>query len=143
TAGASSRTPHKLTPFHVQCFLERDWAAASGHTQADWPLERFHCKGDNGGMMSQLRVPLTDVTLGEEEAAAAARVVRSGWLTMGPEVEAFEREFAEAIGAAHAIAVCNGTAALQIAYRAAGLGEGDSFALPALTFVATMNAGLA
>ncbi|HOR27975.1 MAG TPA: DegT/DnrJ/EryC1/StrS family aminotransferase, partial [Candidatus Sumerlaeota bacterium] len=93
--------------------------------------------------MSQLRVPLTDVTLGAEEAAAAARVIRSGWLTMGAEVEAFEREFADAIGAQYAVAVTNGTAALQLAYRAAGLGLGDHFAIPALTFVATMNAGLA
>ncbi len=89
-----------------------------------------------------IRVPLTDVTLGEEEALAAARIVRSGWLTMGPEVEAFEREFAAALGAGHAVALANGTAALQLAYAAAGLGPGDELIVPALTFVATMNAGL-
>src|SRR5262245_44557565 len=90
--------------------------------------------------MSIIRVPLTDVTLGEEEAEAAARVVRSGWVTMGAEVQAFEAEFAAAVGARHAIALTNGTAALHLAYQAAGLGSGDEFALPALTFVATLNA---
>lgn len=92
--------------------------------------------------MATIRVPLTDVTLGEEEAQAAARVVRSGWVTMGAEVAAFEQEFADALGVRFAIAVTNGTAALHLAYLAAGLKDGDEFAVPALTFVATMNAGL-
>jgi dTDP-4-amino-4,6-dideoxygalactose transaminase len=86
-------------------------------------------------------IRLTDVTVGEEEVAAAARVLRSGWLTMGPEVAAFEREFAAALGAPHAVAVSSATAALRLAYQACGLGRGDRFALPALTFVATMAAG--
>lgn len=92
--------------------------------------------------MSIIRVPLTDTTLGEEEAQAAARVVRSGWVTMGAEVQAFEAEFAAALGCRHAIGITNGTAALHLAYQAAGLGQDDEFALPALTFVATLNAGL-
>ncbi len=92
--------------------------------------------------MATVKVPLTDVTLGREEAAAAARVVRSGWVTMGAEVHAFEEEFAAAHGARHAVAITNGTAALHLAYEAAGLKEGDEFLVPALTFVATMNAGL-
>lgn len=90
----------------------------------------------------EIKVPLTDVTLGEEEAEAAARVVRSGWVTMGAETRAFEEEFAAAVGARHAVALTNGTAALHLAYEAAGLTEGDEFLVPALTFVATMNAGL-
>ena len=89
-----------------------------------------------------IKVPLTTVTLGEEEAQAAARVVRSGWVTMGAEVKAFEEEFAQAVGARHAVAVGNGTAGLHLAYEAAGLGPGDEFIIPALTFVATLNAGL-
>lgn len=92
--------------------------------------------------MSQIRVPLTGVTLGDEEAAAAARVVRSGWVTMGAEVRTFESEFARALGVPHAVAVTNGTAALHLAYEACGLREGDEFIVPALTFVATLNAGL-
>ncbi len=87
-------------------------------------------------------IPLTDTTLGEEEAEAAARVIRSGWLTQGEETAAFEREFAAALGAKHAIAVTNGTAALHLAYEAAGLKASDEVLMPALTFVATMNAAL-
>ena len=88
------------------------------------------------------RVPLTDVTIDEAEVAAATRVLRSGWLTMGPETEAFESEFAAMLGVKNAVAVTNGTAALHLAYEALGLAEGDEFCIPALTFVATMNAGL-
>lgn len=88
------------------------------------------------------RVPLSDVTVGEEEVAAVAEVLRSGWLTQGARVEAFERAFAERLGAKHAVGVTNGTAALHLAYAAAGLAPGDEFILPALTFVATLNAGL-
>ncbi len=88
------------------------------------------------------KVPLTDVTLDEQEAQAAAGVIRSGWLTQGEKVQAFEQAFAEAVGSRHAIAVTNGTAALHLAYLIAGLGPEDEFIVPALTFVATMNAGL-
>jgi dTDP-4-amino-4,6-dideoxygalactose transaminase len=87
-------------------------------------------------------IPLTDTTLGNEEAEAAARVIRSGWLTQGEETASFEGEFATALGAKHAVAVANGTAALHLAYEAAGLKAGDEVVMPALTFVATMNAAL-
>jgi dTDP-4-amino-4,6-dideoxygalactose transaminase len=89
------------------------------------------------------KIPLAEVTIGEEEVQAASAVLRSGWLTQGGETEAFEQEFAEALGVEHAVAVTNGTAGLQIAYAAAGLGPGDEFLVPDLTFVATMNAGIA
>lgn len=88
------------------------------------------------------RIPLTDVTLDKEEADAAARVIESGWVTMGRETALFEQEFADALGVPHAVAVTNGTVALHLAYGAAGLGEDDEYLIPALTFVATMNAGL-
>jgi len=87
-------------------------------------------------------VPLSDVTVGEEEVRAVAEALRSGWLTQGARVEEFERRFAAAVGARHAVAVTNGTAALHLAYAAVGLKAGEEFILPALTFVATMNAGL-
>jgi dTDP-4-amino-4,6-dideoxygalactose transaminase len=90
----------------------------------------------------ETRVPLTDVTLGEEEAQAAGRVIRSGWVTMGHEVSMFEQEFAGKLGVGHAIAVTNGTAALHLAYIAAGLGRDHEFLMPGLTFIATLNAGL-
>jgi dTDP-4-amino-4,6-dideoxygalactose transaminase len=86
------------------------------------------------------RIPLTQTTLGEEEAEAAARVVRSKWLTMGEEVAAFEREFAAAVGSRHAVAVANGTVALEIAYQVGGLRAGDEIILPSITFIACLNA---
>ncbi|CAN5410191.1 DegT/DnrJ/EryC1/StrS aminotransferase family protein [soil metagenome] len=85
-------------------------------------------------------IPLTETTLDEEEVEAATRVLRSKWLTMGAEVAAFESEFAFALGARHAIAVSNGTVALEICYRVAGIQPGDEVLLPAITFVACYNA---
>ncbi len=86
------------------------------------------------------KVALTDVTLGEEEAQAAADVVRSGWLSQGEGVARFETEFAAFTGAAHAVAVTNCTIGLELAYEAAGVRPGDEVIVPALTFVATANA---
>jgi dTDP-4-amino-4,6-dideoxygalactose transaminase len=85
-------------------------------------------------------VPLADVVVPEDDIAAVADVYRSGWLSMGPETEAFEREFAAFTGARHALAVTNGTAALHLACAAAGLGPGDEVVVPSMTFVATVNA---
>jgi dTDP-4-amino-4,6-dideoxygalactose transaminase len=87
----------------------------------------------------QWKVPLADVDLGEEEIDAVERVLRSRWLTMGEVTREFERAFAAHVGARHAIAVSNGTAALHLAYTALGLGPGDEVILPSLTFVATAN----
>ena len=73
---------------------------------------------------------------GEDAAAvrtAIDRVIGSGWFVLGPEVEAFEAEFAAASGAAHAVGVGNGTDAIALALRALGIGEGDEVVVPALT----------
>ena len=86
------------------------------------------------------RVTLADVNLGIEEENAVLEVLRSGWLTMGAVTQAFEHEFAAFVGAKHAIAVNNATAALHLACLAVGLGEGDETIIPSLTFVATANA---
>ncbi|MGE0813005.1 MAG: DegT/DnrJ/EryC1/StrS family aminotransferase [Vicinamibacterales bacterium] len=75
-----------------------------------------------------IRVPFNVLTPGADRAvveAAIARVVASGWYILGPEVEAFETEFAEASGAARAVGVNTGTDALALALRAAGIGPGD------------------
>ena len=88
------------------------------------------------------KVAVSDVTIGEEEVQAVAEVLRSGWLTQGARVEAFENAFADMIGVRHAVAVSSGTSALHLAYLAIGLSDGDEFIVPALTFVATLNAGL-
>jgi dTDP-4-amino-4,6-dideoxygalactose transaminase len=86
------------------------------------------------------RVPLADVNFGVEEEQAVQQVVRSGWLSMGEVTKGFEQEFAAFIGARHALAVTNATAALHLACLAAGIGPGDEVIVPSLTFVATANA---
>lgn len=90
--------------------------------------------------MSQAPIPLFDVRLSDAEIAAVEETLRSGWLTMGPATESFEKAFAEHLGARHAIAVSSCTAALHLAYLAAGIGPGDEVIVPSITFVATANA---
>jgi dTDP-4-amino-4,6-dideoxygalactose transaminase len=85
------------------------------------------------------RVPLSDVIVDDELVEAVLAVVRSGWWSMGPRVEEFEREFAGFCGADHAIAVANGTAALHLALLAVGCGPGDEVVVPSLNFVAAAN----
>ena len=90
--------------------------------------------------MPEWRVPLADVEIKEEELEAVAATYRSGWLSMGPRTEELEAEFAAYVGAEHAIAVTNGTAALHLICAASGLGPGDEVIVPSLTFVATAAA---
>jgi hypothetical protein len=89
------------------------------------------------------RVPLVRPDLGDAEIEAAGRVIRSGWLTPGAEVAAFEEEFRTAVGAAHAVAVSSGTVALELALRALGVGAGDDVATVSHSFIATANAVVA
>lgn len=89
--------------------------------------------------MSEWRIPLSDLDYSEEEEAAVLRVLRSKWLSMGPEVQALEQEFAEYLGVKHALAVSNGTAALHLSYLALGLQSGDEVIQPAINFVAAAN----
>jgi dTDP-4-amino-4,6-dideoxygalactose transaminase len=86
------------------------------------------------------RVPLADIQFGLEEENAVTEVLRGGWLSMGSLTGQFEREFAAFVGARHAIAVTNATAALHLACLALRVGPGDEVILPSLTFVATANA---
>ncbi|MCF1740886.1 DegT/DnrJ/EryC1/StrS family aminotransferase [Paradevosia shaoguanensis] len=86
------------------------------------------------------RIPVAAPNLGEEEAEAARRVILSGWVTQGPEVAAFEKEFAAYVGAAHACAVSNCTTALHLALMAVGVGEGDEVITVSHSFIATANA---
>ena len=86
------------------------------------------------------RVPLSDVIVDDELADAALGVVRSGWWSMGPQVQEFEGDFASFCGAKHALAVANGTASLHLALLAVGLAPGDEVIVPSLNFVAAANA---
>lgn len=90
--------------------------------------------------MSRWRIPLFDTRFEAEELEAVQRPLLNRWLTMGEEVLRLEDEIREASGAAHAIAVSNGTAALQLACAALDIGPGDDVVCPTLTFVATANA---
>jgi dTDP-4-amino-4,6-dideoxygalactose transaminase len=77
------------------------------------------------------------VELRDEIGAAIARVVDSGWYIMGPEVEAFEADFASYCEAAHCIGVANGLDALHLALRALDVGPGDEVIVPSNTYIAT------
>lgn len=89
--------------------------------------------------MSEWHIALSDLAYGEEEQAAALRVLQSKWLSMGPQVRAFEEEFAAMVGCRHALGVSSGTAALHLSYLALGLGAGDEVIQPAINFVAAAN----
>lgn len=84
-------------------------------------------------------LPYGRQTIEDDDVAAVVEVLRSVWLTTGPKVEQFERAFAEFTGAAHAVAVANGTAALHAAMAALQIGPGDEVVVPAITFVASAN----
>jgi perosamine synthetase len=86
------------------------------------------------------RIPLARPVLGEPEAEAARRAILSGWVTQGPEVAAFEREFAAVVGASHACAVSSCTAALHVALVACGVRPGDEVITVSHSFIATANA---
>lgn len=85
---------------------------------------------------------VAEPTLGEEEKAALAAVIDSGWITLGDQVAAFEKAFAAAHGVADAVAVGSCTAGLHLVLESLGIGPGDEVLVPAMTFVATANAVL-
>lgn len=88
-------------------------------------------------MMSENHVPFHRPSIGPEEMEAVRQVLASRWLTTGPVAQQFEREFADFVGAKHALAVNSCTAALHLALDAAGVGEGDEVLVPTYTFTAT------
>jgi perosamine synthetase len=92
--------------------------------------------------LRQQEVPLARPVLGEEEERAVVDVLRSGQLSLGPRVPAFEAAFAARLGVAHASAVSSGTAGLHLALRAAGVAEGDEVVTSPFSFVASANSVL-
>ena len=91
-------------------------------------------------MTTATTIPVARPLLDEREAEAARRVILSGWVTQGPEVAAFEREFAEAVGARHGCAVSSCTTALHLALAACGVSSGDEVVTVSHSFIATSNA---
>lgn len=77
--------------------------------------------------------------LGEEEQAAAAEAIGSGWVAQGPRVAAFEEAVCKRVGSAHAVAVSSCTAALHLALELLGVGPDDEVVVPSLSFIATAN----
>ncbi len=86
------------------------------------------------------KIPIARPTLGKEEAEAARRAILSGWITQGPEVAAFEAEFAAYVGSPHACAVSSCTTALHLVLHALGIGPGDEVVTVSHSYIATANA---
>ncbi len=84
-------------------------------------------------------IPVARPWLDEQEAEAARRAILSGWVTQGPEVAAFEHEFAALMGAPHACAVSSCTTALHVALVACGVSAGDEVVTVSHSFIATAN----
>lgn len=87
-------------------------------------------------------LPYARQTVDDDDRLAIAEALASDWLTTGPRVAAFEQEFAQAVGARHAVAVSSGTAALHAAMHMLDLQPGDEVIVPAMTFTATANAAV-
>lgn len=94
---------------------------------------------DGGEPVRSSLLPYGHQTIDEADIAAVVDVLRSDWLTAGPKVAEFESAFAASVGAAHAVAVSSGTAALHAAAFAAGVGPGDEVITTPLTFAASAN----
>jgi len=90
-------------------------------------------------MMTAKSIPVAKPFFGAEEERALLAVLRSGWVSQGPKVAEFERQFAEYVGARNAIALSSCTTALHLAMIVAGVSEGDEVICPSLSFIATAN----
>ncbi|AHG41222.1 UDP-4-amino-4-deoxy-L-arabinose-oxoglutarate aminotransferase [Pseudomonas syringae CC1557] len=89
--------------------------------------------------MSEAFLAFSRPSMGDEEIAAVTRVLRSGWITTGPECQKLEEQFAERVGARHAIALSSATGAMHVALLALGVGPGDEVITPSQTWVSTAN----
>ena len=90
--------------------------------------------------MSKERIHLSVPHMGGQEKRFVEEAFESNWIApLGPQVEAFEREFREIVGARYGVALSSGTAALHLAYQLVGVGPGDEVLVSTLTFSATVN----
>lgn len=87
-------------------------------------------------------IPYGRQWIDEDDISAVAKVLQSDWLTQGPDIEEFEKEIAEYVGAKYAVAFSSGTSALHGAMFAAGIGPGDEIITSPITFVATSNSAI-
>lgn len=87
-----------------------------------------------------MKIPFSRPSVGEEEIRLITETLRSGWITQGPRVVEFERQFAAYTGAQYAVAVSSCTAALHLALKSLEIGPGDEVLCPAHSFIATANA---
>jgi dTDP-4-amino-4,6-dideoxygalactose transaminase/nucleoside-diphosphate-sugar epimerase len=95
---------------------------------------------DEGGEPVAARfIPLSRPSIGVEEEEAVLDALRSGWLTSGPQVQTFERLFAETVHAPHAVGVVSCTAALHLSLVQLGVGPGDEVVMPPITWASTGN----
>src|SRR5437763_14992861 len=86
-----------------------------------------------------LTIPVARPYFGTEEEQALVAALKSGWVSQGPKVAAFEQKFAEYIGAKYAVALSSCTTALHLTMLTSGIGEGDEVLCPSLSFIATAN----
>jgi len=94
---------------------------------------------DGGNPVREEMLPYGTQWIDEDDIAAVVDVLRSDWLTTGPKVPEFEKVFAQKVGAAEAVAVSNGTAALHASMFALGIGKGDEVIVTPMTFAASAN----
>ncbi|WP_407119860.1 DegT/DnrJ/EryC1/StrS family aminotransferase [Bradyrhizobium sp. STM 3561] len=102
-------------------------------------MNPFHGSNAQHQIKSEIDIPIALPLLGEDEANAAREAVLSGWVSQGPQVAVFEREFATVVGAPHACAVSNCTTALHLALMAVNVGPGDEVITASHSFIATAN----
>lgn len=84
-------------------------------------------------------LPFSVPSMGEDEIAAVAEVLRSGWITTGPKCQQLESAFSQYVGAKHAIAVSSATGGMHVTLMALGIGAGDEVITPSQTWVSTIN----
>ena len=132
---ASTAKAERLLGFRARIPLEEGLRAL-----VDWWRARaafLRCAAQAKG--HRLVIPIAMPVLEKAEAEAAYEAVLSGWVSQGPQVVAFEREFAASVGSSHACAVSNCTTALHLALLAVGVGPGDEVITASHSFIATAN----